>query len=124
MRLVDTSAWIEVLAGSKVGKVFALELPNRHGWLVPTIVLLEMAKWLSRQADEGRADQVLGFAGTCVVAVLDTAIALSAAEIGVRHKLAAADAVIYATAMAFGAELLTCDRHFEALPKVRYMPKA
>jgi predicted nucleic acid-binding protein len=30
---------------------------------------------------------------------------------------------IYATALAHGADLLTCDRHFENLPGVRFVPK-
>jgi predicted nucleic acid-binding protein len=46
------------------------------------------------------------------------------ADICRRHKLATADAIIYATALASGADLLTCDRHFAALPEVRYVAKA
>jgi predicted nucleic acid-binding protein len=34
------------------------------------------------------------------------------------------DSLIYATAMDSGADLLTCDAHFVALPRVRYLPKA
>jgi hypothetical protein len=42
-----------------------------------------------------------------------------------RHpRLATADAVLYATALAHGADLLTCDRHFEKLPSVRFIPKS
>ncbi|MDP1619857.1 MAG: VapC toxin family PIN domain ribonuclease, partial [bacterium] len=40
------------------------------------------------------------------------------------HKLAIADAVVYASALAVGAELLTSDAHFTALPGVRYWQKA
>ncbi len=60
----------------------------------------------------------------CIVADLDTATALSAAELCTRHRLASADAIVYATALAHGADLLTCDRHFQALPGVRSVPKA
>lgn len=38
-------------------------------------------------------------------------------------KLATADAIVYATALGYGADLLTCDRHFEKLPDVRFIPK-
>ena len=51
-------------------------------------------------------------------------IALSAAELCARYKLATADAIVYATALARGADLLTCDRHFEDLPYARYVPKS
>ena len=124
MRLVDTSAWIEWLVGSPAGAAVAAELPGRARWLVPTIVQLELAKWLTREAGEDKADQVIAFTETCVVADLDTATALSAADLCARHKLATADAIVYATALAHGADLLTCDRHFEDLPAVRLVPKA
>ena len=123
MLLVDTSAWIEWLIGSPIGATLAPELPERPQWLVPTIVQLELAKWLSREVGEAKADQVIAFTETCVVVALDTAIALSAADLCAQRKLATADAIVYATALAHGADLLTCDRHFEGLPGVRFMPK-
>jgi predicted nucleic acid-binding protein len=123
MRLIDTSAWIEWLTGSPFGLMLAAEFPPAEQWLVPTMVQLELARWLTREAGEDKADQVIAFTNTCAVADLDTAIALSAAELGARHKLATADAIIYATARAHGADVLTCDRHFETLPDVRYHPK-
>jgi predicted nucleic acid-binding protein len=102
----------------------ATELPERVEWLVSTIVQLELAKWLTREIGEDKADQVIAFTQTCIVADLDTAIALSAADLCIRQKLATADAIIYATAQAHGADLLTCDRHFEGLPGVRFVPKS
>lgn len=75
-------------------------------------------------AGEDKADSVIAFTETCVVADLDTATALSAAELSVRYKLATADAIVYATALAHDADLLTCDRHFENLPNVRFVPKS
>ena len=124
MRLVDTSVWIEWLTGSPLGVRLAAELPEREQWLVPTIVQLELAKWLTREAGEDKADRVIAFTATCVVADLDTATALSAAELCAEHGLATADAIVYATALAHDADLLTCDRHFETLPGVRFTPKA
>ena len=124
MRLVDTSAWIEYLTNSALGTALASELPDRTQWLVPTMVQLELAKWLTREVGEDKADRVIAFTETCVVADLDTAIALSAADLCARHRLATADAIVYATALAHGADLLTCDRHFEKLPGVRFIPKS
>ncbi len=123
MRLVDTSAWIEWLIGSPVGVTLAAELPERGQWLVPTIVQLELTKWTTREVGEDKADQVIAFTETCVVADLDTSIALSAAEFAARHGLATADAIVYATALAHGADVLTCDQHFEGLSGVLFIPK-
>ena len=105
---------------SPLGITLAAKLPDRAQWLVPTIVQLELAKWLTREVGEDKADRVIAFTETCVVADLDTATALSAAEICAKYKLSTADAIVYATALAHGADLLTSDRHFEKLP----VPKA
>jgi predicted nucleic acid-binding protein len=40
-----------------------------------------------------------------------------------QHKLATADAIIYATARAHDADVLTCDRHFQGLSGVQYIAK-
>jgi predicted nucleic acid-binding protein len=123
MRLVDTSAWIEWLIDSETGRAVEAALPQQHEWLVPTIVQLELAKWLTREVGEEKADRAVAFTERCVVVTLDTKLALTAAEICARHKLATADAIIYATATAHGADILTCDAHFELLPGVLFIAK-
>ena len=123
MRLVDTSAWIEWLIASPTGKAMKSAIPAREEWLVPTIVQLELAKWLAREVGEDKTDQTIAFTQMCVVAPLDTKIALAAAEICGKHKLATADAIVYATALEYGADLLTCDAHFSGLPGVAFIAK-
>jgi predicted nucleic acid-binding protein len=123
MVLVDTSAWIEWLIGSPTGEALSERLPQQSDWLVPTMVQLELAKWLTREVGEDKADQVIAFTQVCQVVPLDTEIALAAADACRMHKLATADAIIFATARARGATLLTCDAHFEGLPGVDFMPK-
>ena len=123
MVLVDTSAWIEWLIGSTTGEQVAEHLPERADWLVPTMVQLELAKWLTREVGENKADQTIAFTQVCRVVPLDTEIALAAAEACRKHKLATADAIIFATARAHGATLLTCDKHFESLPVVTLIEK-
>ena len=80
MVLVDTSAWIEWLIGSPTGDKLASHLPGQSDWLVPTMVQLELAKWLTRELGEDKADQVIAFTQVCQVIPLDTEIALAAAE--------------------------------------------
>ena len=123
MVLVDTSAWIELLIGSPTGEQLPARLPEQSDWLVPTMVQLELAKWLTREVGEDKADQVIAFTQVCQIVPLDTEIALAAADAFRMHKLATADAIIFATARARGATLLTCDAHFEELPGVDFMPK-
>jgi len=123
MILVDTSAWIEWLIGSPTGEKLAGQLPGQADWLVPTMVQLELAKWLTREVGEDKADQVIAFTQVCRVVPLDTDIALAAAEACRTQKLATADAIIFATARAQGATLLTCDTHFKGLPGVTFVDK-
>jgi predicted nucleic acid-binding protein len=56
--------------------------------------------------------------------VLDTNIALQAADLHRQYKLVTADAIVYATTLAYGADLPTCDAHFEGLPDVVFIRKA
>lgn len=118
MRVVDTSAWIEWLIGGERQAALREAFPDKAECIVPTIVQLELSKWLVREAGEAQADQVIAYTQKCIVAPLDTRIALRAAELHHLHKLATADAVVYATALENDADLLTCDAHFEGLPGV------
>ncbi|KQT65928.1 MULTISPECIES: type II toxin-antitoxin system VapC family toxin [unclassified Aureimonas] len=123
MRAVDTSAFIEWLANSPTGRPIEPLLPRRDAWIVPTMVQLELSKWLRREVDPERAGEVAAFMEKCVVVPLDTTIALLAAELSASAKLATADAVIYATARHHRASLLTSDAHFIGLPDVVHVPK-
>ena len=121
--VVDTSAWVEWLIGGPIGKRVQRLLPPREAWIVPTIIQLELAKWLLRETDEERTDEVIAFTQKCIVVPLDTRLALRAVDLHREHGLATADAVVYATALENDAALLTCDAHFEGLPHVTYVPK-
>ena len=123
MQVVDTSAWIEWLTGSAVGKKLGKAFPPKTACLVPTIVQLELNKWLLRELGEDQADRVIAYTQKCVVVPLDTEIALLAADLHREHKLATADAIVYATARRHDAGLLTCDTHFEGLRGVALFSK-
>ncbi len=122
MRVVDTSAWIEWIADGPAGTAVRSEFPAMDQLLVPTIVQLELAKWLAREAPEA-VDEAVATTMECLVVRLDTDIALRAAELGREHRLPTADSIIYATARAADCELVTCDAHFEGLPNVIYVAK-
>ena len=123
MRVVDTSIWIEWVSGGPLHRKLVREFPEKAQCIVPTIVQLELAKWLTREVGEEKSDQVIAFTQKCVIASLDTRIALLAADVHRQYKLATADAIVYATALDCDAELLTCDAHFEKLPNVVFIRK-
>jgi len=121
MLVVDTSAWIEGIV--RRASAVVTQLPSREAWVVPTIVQMELAKWLNREADAAFTETVLAYASKCIVVDLTSSIALSAAEYSRQYKLPTADAIIYATAVETSSDLLTCHSHFDHLPQVIYVPK-
>ncbi|MAY61290.1 MAG: VapC toxin family PIN domain ribonuclease [Rhizobiales bacterium] len=123
MRVIDSSVWVEILADGPVADRLLAELPeNPAEIVVPSIVVLEVVKWIEREADTTVRHRFLAFVIQCVDAPLDTERALAAARIHRTHGLATADAIVYATAMEFDAELVTCDSHFRSLDKVIHIP--
>lgn len=124
MLVVDTSAWIEWFADSPIADRIAPYLVDQDSCIVPTIVQLELAKWLFRELSPEPATQALAYLADCSIVVLDTSIAIGAAECCRTYGMATADAIIYATAREAGADLLTCEAHFEGLEGVIYVPKS
>jgi predicted nucleic acid-binding protein len=116
--LVDSSGWVEYFGESPKAPQFApyLELEARR--LVPTIVLYEVRKKLLLTAGKSIADRFVSAALRSIVITLDEQLALSAAAISIENKLAMADAIIYATALAHHADLITSDQAFTGLSGV------
>jgi predicted nucleic acid-binding protein len=120
--LLDTSCWIELLGGSERADLYEPALKSDR-LLVPGIVRYEVGRYLLVHADEARRMLALQALSKFEQIPLDSAIADQAAILGVRHKLAMADSLIYAVACIHQAELWTQDRHFENLPGVRFFEK-
>lgn len=71
-----------------------------------------------RERGKTEADRFISEALRRVVVPLDEGLALAAALVSNEHKLAMADAIIYATARAHQAQLVTGDAAFRGLPDV------
>ena len=123
MILVDTCGWIEWLTEGALVNSFASYMKDPAELLVPTTVQYELYKWVKRESDENKALDTIALADDSLVVPLSTDIALVAADLTLSHKLAFADAVIYASAQKYNVELVTSDDHFEGLPGVTYFPK-
>jgi len=121
--LVDTCGWIEWLTEGTLADSFAPYLQDPAELLMPTTVQYELYKWVKRESDENTALETIALADDSHVIPLSTDIALVAADLSLSHKLAFADAVIYASARKYQVELVTSDDHFEGLPGVTYFPK-
>ena len=122
--LVDTCGWIEWLVDGALVECFAPYFGSHEALVVPTAVQFELYKWVKRERGEATALEIVALTEQCQVLPLDTAIALSAADLALAHRLSFADALIYASARQSGATLVTSDNHFEGLPEVVFFPKS
>ena len=121
--VVDSSAWIEFLLGAPAAKPIREALKNPANVVVPSVVVLEVVKWVRRHHGEGAAASHAVMMKQGTIADLTAELAIEAVEVGVVHRLATADSIIYATALENKAALWTFDAHFEGLPGVRYFAK-
>lgn len=123
MNVVDSSAWLEYFADGPNAQHFAAPIEKPGKLIVPSITLLEVFKRVAQQRDENAALQCIAVMQQGSVVDLDRALALSAAAMGLRHKLPLADSVIYATAQSRDALVWTQDADFDGLPGVRFWPR-
>ncbi len=120
---LDSSAWIEIAHNGANAAAFLESLANPSAVVVSTISLFEVWKYSALHGDETRAQQIAEFMQQGIVVAPDPDIAIQAARLGIRYKIAMADSLIYATALAHKAILWTQDDDFKDLPMVRYYPK-
>ena len=123
MKVVDSSGWLEFFADGPLAEPYAVHLADLAQVLTPAIVLYEVYRWLKRERGEEEAlIAAAQIAKTHVVPVTVT-LALTAADLGLEHRLPMADSLVYATAVSMGAELITSDADFASLPGVIYLAK-
>ena len=123
MNVIDSSGWIEYLQDTPRADLFAAAIEDRNHLLVPTIALFEVHRVLSRSLDAALVNRCLDVMRLGRVLDLTDARAVAAAQIAARHKLAMADAAMYAIAREFDATFWTQDADYQGLDGVRYQPK-
>jgi len=116
--LVDSSGWVEFIGDGPLAEKFAPYFEREEHLLVPAIVLYEVYKKLLSAQGSTAADRFLSAALRARLVPIDERLALLAARISLDRRLAMADAMIYATALAAGAHLITSDSHFQGLAEV------
>ena len=91
---------------------------------MPSISLFEVFKRVLQQRSETDALRAVALMQQGRVVELDSALALTAARMGIELRLPLADSVIYATARRFEATLWTQGKDFDGLKAVRYFAKS
>ena len=123
MNVVDSSAWLAWFANDAGAQSFEKPIEDTKSLLVPSICITEVFKVVARQRGEGDALQAIAVMHQGEIVPLDGDLAVSAALLGLKHKLPLADSIVYATAQSREATLWTQDEDFEGLPQVRFVRK-
>lgn len=119
--LLDSSGWIEFFTGGRLADRYAEYLTARHTIITPTIVLYEVYKKIKREKGEETALLCSGRLQATEVIQLTESIPYLAADMSLRHGLAMADAIVYATANDQDAEIVTGDADLKDLPGVTHI---
>lgn len=124
MKLIDSSGWLEFFSEGPLAGAYAQHLKGIHEIVTPTVVLYEVYKIIKRERSEEEALAAAAQMGKSRVVELTDTIAMTAADLSLAHRLAMADAIVYATAVNQRAKLITSDADLAALPGVMYLQKS
>jgi toxin FitB len=127
LNLVDSCGWLEFLADGPNASDYARVLTDPKGpqaLLLPSICLQEVFKVTLRERGRAKADTVAAFLRSRArIVPHDAGLALEAANLGQRCRLALADSIVYATARLNRATLWTQDRAFRGLSGVHFVAR-
>ena len=123
MTLVDSVGWIEFFTDGPLAGEYAKYLQKPSEVIVPTIVIYEVYKKIKHERSEEAALVAVATMQNARMVPLTDELSLSAADVSLSHRLAMADAIVYASALQEGAHVVTSDEDFKNLPYVTYFPK-
>ncbi len=121
--VVDSSGWLEYFSGEGNADFFAPAIEDTENLIVPVICVYEVFRRVLQQRGLTAARANVSDMHEGQIVDLTTSLALSAAEISIKLKLAMADSLILATARAYKATLWTQDEHFKDIEGVKYIAK-
>jgi len=123
MNVVDSSAWLEYFAAIPSGMLFANAIVDPAQVIVSTVNIYEVFKRILQIRTDQDAFYAVAVMLDYRVIEPDTQLSLEAVLLARKHKLAFADSIILATALAFEATLWTQDAHFAGIAGVKYIAK-
>ena len=124
MVVVDSCGWLEWFTNGELADRYRPYLADQGNLIVPAFVLFAVYKVLKREVGEEKALLAAGYMKSATLVPVDGTLALAAADISLREKLAMADAFVVAVAQACRCKLVTSDSDLKNQPGVEYLPKA
>jgi toxin FitB len=123
LKIVDSVGWLEYLGRGPLAEKYDIYLEDPKSLLTPTIILYEVHKYVLRNRGPEAAEDASSMILESRIIPLSDGLAVFAAQQSSDNKLPMADAIIYATALTYGATVVTSDSHFEGLPQVEFIPR-
>lgn len=123
LNVIDSVGWIEYFTDGPLADRYSKYIEDQSSIVTPSVVLYEVFKKILRDGSERAAVDAIAHIQQTNVVPLTAELAIVAAEISLEHRLAMADAIVYASARSAGATLVTSDFHFKDLCGVEYIPK-
>jgi predicted nucleic acid-binding protein len=110
--LLDSSAWIEIIASGPKMEECLKELKSAGRIIVPTLVIFEVYRKVTQMVSEEAGLSATALLNQYEVVVLSSDVALTAADISIQHALAMPDSLVLAHARTERATLVTLDNDF------------
>ncbi len=123
MNVLDSSVWLEIFAGTALGKKYLPLAENAGSLIVPVISLYEVFRKILRERDEHLALRIIAQMKRGTVVDLDLELSLNAARLAQEYSLPMADSIILAVAQKHKAILWTMDSDFHEIPGVQFISK-
>jgi predicted nucleic acid-binding protein len=117
---IDSYGWIERFMGGPKAPAYnrIIDAADVQTIITPVVVLYEVYKRVKGALGEETALRDVAALERTRVVPIDRDVALEAADFSLAHRLHFSDALIFATARRFGAELYTSDPALKGLPGV------
>ena len=123
MNVVDSSGWIEFFVAGPNGPWFRPAIDDQESLIVPVIAIYEVHRRLGQILPDKLVSTCIDVMRKGRVIDLTDARAVASSRIAQAHKLALADAAMYAIAREFRATFWTQDKDYEGLAGVKYRAK-
>lgn len=116
--VIDSSGWIEFTTGSAKAERYAPYFRSTDDVMIPTLTIFEVYRRIKSRLGEQPALVTITKMRGCRVIELSEDIAVTAGDLSLRYRLAAADSIVFATAVVHNATLITSDNDFRHIPGV------
>ncbi|OLE90681.1 MAG: hypothetical protein AUF79_09220 [Crenarchaeota archaeon 13_1_20CM_2_51_8] len=123
MICVDSYGWIERLSnGPKASRYnTAIDAAKPEEIVSPVVIVYEVYKKVKQSKGEQNALEAVAVLSQTEIVSVDQTLSLEAADCSIEYGLHFSDALVYATARRFNAELYTSDKDLRGLKGVIFI---